>query len=137
MTRHLTRRVLGFALASLVMSLQAGVALGDTPAPSIPSNATPPPGSTLTARPSIIATSLRPGDTNVTTVSLTAGVDLDATISADGLGEATDGSFQTLASADDHSPYSARSWVSIEPATVHLAAGSSTSVTVTTHVPTV
>ena len=134
-TRRLVRTA---ALVSLLLSGQSGAvhAAGPSADPSAMPQGTAPAGSTLTAQPSIISTSVKPGDTSTTSVTLRAGIPLDVAMFPLGLGQALDGGFLPLPSAEEKSPYSGVAWITAEPAAFHLNAGESKAIAVTVHAPT-
>jgi hypothetical protein len=127
------RLIRATALLTLLLSTQMGSvqAAGPSAAPL----ASAPAGSTLTAQPSIIGATVKPGATSTTTVTLAAGIPLDISLFALGLGQSADGGFLPLPTADDKSPYTGVQWVTAEPAQFHLDAGQSRAVKVTVHAP--
>jgi hypothetical protein len=135
MNENSLRHHLAIALAILLVLANVGWVAAASGSPTLPPHATPGPGSTLTAQPSILSSVLKAGDVNVTKVTLTAGIDLDITIGPFGLGESPDGNFLSLAQGQDLSPFTARGWLQADPAVLHLSAHESREITITIRVP--
>ena len=114
----------------------APIAVAASQSPSTLSpQATPPSGSTLSAVPSIVSATTRPGGASTSKVTLKAGIALDVEIVPVGLGQSLDGTFASLADAQDTSPYTARGFVDVTPRSLQLKAGDSRDLTVSIHVP--
>lgn len=119
--------------AVLVVLVGAFLLLGQTGAAIA---ASPPAGATLTAAPSVITAAVQPGDQGTTTLTLSAGQDLDILVDPQGLGQAPeDGSFVFLPADEDQSQYTARPFITVDPSSFRLEAGDSRDVTVTVSVP--
>jgi hypothetical protein len=126
------RRVVLILLGSLLLLGQGSVALAASPGP----DATPPAGTTLTAEPSIITAVIQPGGQSISTLTLHAGRALDITIEPEGLGQTPeDGSFGFLTADEDLSEYTARPFITVEPATFRLEAGETKQIEITITIP--
>lgn len=132
------RAVRALLLGAALVLATGTVAMAESPAPSQSSTnqQTPPAGATLTASPSVISATVEPGGEGTATLTLRAGQGLDITIDAQGLGQSVeDGGFSFVGQADDTSPYTARTYLSVDPATFRLDAGDTQEVNVTVKLP--
>ena len=125
------RLIRALMLGGLLAIGQAGISSAASPAAqqTIPANGT------LTVTPSLISVAIAPGGTGTTELTLHAGAALDVKIEADGLGQGLDGSFKSLATADDKSPYSARTMIAVAPQAFGMQAGGSQTVAITMRIP--
>jgi hypothetical protein len=131
-----TRRAArGILLASSLALVMAG-AVSAAPSQAASSQPTAPSGATLTAQPSVITTTIKPGGKDTSTLTLRAGQDLDIAIEPQGLGQSpADGGFVFVAAAADTSPYSARSFITVTPAAFQMKAGETKTVSVAVTLP--
>ena len=85
----------------------------------------------LTATPSVLDESLASGTSRIFSISISNDIAVDMEVG--GLGQTPSGGTQSVAAQQDTSPYSARSWVTIDKS--HLDIGSNQTLKVTVNVP--
>jgi hypothetical protein len=130
-----TRRLLGgLATAAVLLFGQGGLAHAASPSVA-PAPSGPTGNEMLSVQPSIISVSVKPGGSTSAQLTLRAAVALDLTIKSQGLAQATDGSFKSVADTDDTSPYSARTMVTASPRSVHIQPGDTVKLDVNIAVP--
>jgi hypothetical protein len=124
-------------LGALLALGQSGLAHAESPSvPPAPTDLRSPTGTEmLSVEPSLIGVDVKPGVTSVTELTLHAAVAQDIKVTVDGLGQQTDGSFQSLPADKDTSPYSARPMITVEPQAFKMQPGDTQKVTVTIIVP--
>ena len=99
-----------------------------TAAPSMPSG-------TLAVSPPIVNVTAPAGGTVSADVRLQSGIAQTVALQSQGLGQAGDGSFNYVATADDVNADSARSMVNVSPATISMQPGGEQKLTITVTVP--
>ena len=120
-------------LGALLVLGQGGAAIAQAASPA-PQSSTE--AAALSATPAVITTSIKPGGQGTAALTLHAGQGLDITITAEGLGQSPDdGSFSYLPAAQDVSPYTARPFITVSPATFRMEAGSTQQISVSLTVP--
>ena len=132
-----TRRLLGgLATAAVLLLGQGSLVRAASPSPSIaPAPSGPTGNEMLSIQPSLISVTAKPGTTTSTQLTLRAAAALNLTIHSQGLAQAKDGNFNTVADAQDTSLYSARTMVTASPATLSVKPGDNLKVTVNIVVP--
>jgi hypothetical protein len=124
--------------AAIVLATGSVASADESPAPSLAATTqqAPPDGATLNVSPSVVAATVAPGDEATATLTLRAGQGLDIAIEPQGLGQAAgDGGFAFVEPDEDASPYTARPYVTVDPASFRLEEGDSRTVTVTVKLP--
>src|SRR5262245_9024332 len=121
-----TRRLLGsLVTAAIVVLGQGGLVRAASPTP-----AAPPSGPTgkdmLSVQPALTAVSVPPASSTTVQLPLRAAADLNVTVKSQGLSQGTDGSFKAVPPDQDTSPYSLRSMISANPASLHVRPGDTT-----------
>lgn len=141
-----SRRLLGgLAVATALLLGQGGFvrAAGPASSPSSPpvsSQAPAPAGGPtgnemLSVQPSLLSLTARAGTTTTAELTIRSAANLSLTIKAQGLGQAKDGNFLTLPADQDASPDSARTMLTVSPATLTVKPGDSVKLNVSVAVP--
>jgi methionine-rich copper-binding protein CopC len=93
------------------------------------------PSGTLAVSPPIVNVTAPAGGTVSADVRLQSGIAQTVALQSQGLGQAGDGSFNYVATADDVNADSARSMVNVSPATISMQPGGEQKLTITVTVP--
>lgn len=137
MQSHTGRSIPALLLGALLALGQGGFVAAASPSGPETSAAerTPSTEGTLNVSPPLINVAVEPGGSTAAELTLHAATAQNVSIQIDGLGQEPDGSFESLAAAQDKSPYSGRSMLTLAPQTFALPAGGSQKVEVTVNVP--
>ncbi len=90
----------------------------------------------LNVTPPVISLAATPGASTTAELTVRSAALQDVKVVAAGLGQTTDGGFQPIEAAQDASPYSARSMITVSPQSFRMQPGDSQIVKVTVNVPT-
>jgi hypothetical protein len=133
------RLVRALLLGAAIAIGPAGAVLAEESPPPVqpsPVEQVPPAGATLSAQPSVVSAKVGPGSQGHATVTLRAGRAMDITIEPHGLGQsADDGSFTFLEADQDSSPYTARPYIEVAPASFRMEAGDTREIALTISLP--